>query len=437
MNEKNRDSKTSIAVLATATTVLGLAFPVLAITVRHAASAIQFALALTCVAALVTRPWRQLRLRRGQGAAVAWIFGAWPLLVGGHMLLNGYFDGPALERALRFALAAMALCVLTHLRATPLRRIGTAFALGAIGSVYVALESCWHALPGQLLQCRASNGFTNPVPFGGMALTLGMCALASLRFEFPHLSRLDRIVRAVGAACGLLACGLSQTRGAWIAAPVLLIIAAAPWHATWRAHLRPAGHFVLIPLVALLVSAIAIFGDTFMLRFHEAMSDVAAYRQGATHSSIGARLEMWRTATDIWRQEPWFGAGAGQWPQALAQQEAKGLADSYIKGFSHPHNDYLQMLTESGIAGLALLLATYATPAAYAWQRRHATDTCTAMSAHMCILVCTAIAIFSLTESMLQIKFQVAFFSCLMSLCLAGALAPCDTPAAAGKPPAI
>ena len=53
MTEKNRDSKTSIAVLATATTVLGLAFPVLAITVRHAASAIQFALALTCVAALV------------------------------------------------------------------------------------------------------------------------------------------------------------------------------------------------------------------------------------------------------------------------------------------------------------------------------------------------------------------------------------------------
>ena len=214
MTEKNRDSKTSIAVLATATTVLGLAFPVLAITVRHAASAIQFALALTCVAALVTRPWRQLRLRRGQGAAVAWIFGAWPLLVGGHMLLNGYFDGPALERALRFALAAMALCVLTHLRATPLRRIGTAFALGAIGSVYVALESCWHALPGQLLQCRASNGFTNPVPFGGMALTLECgqhedpaapdFAWRAIRNTLAHLGLTDETPPPARSDCELL-----------------------------------------------------------------------------------------------------------------------------------------------------------------------------------------------------------------------------------------
>ncbi|SAI72037.1 LPS ligase-like protein [Bordetella ansorpii] len=409
--------------LTMAVTAFALAFPALAATIRHAASTIQFALALAFLIGLATLPWRQLHIRREQGAPVAWIFMLWPVLASGQMLAGGYFDGSAMERALRFALSALALYMMVNFRSSALRHIGIAFAVGAAGCAGLAVASCWHGIAGQLLQCRASNGFTNPVPFGGMALTLGTCALVSLRFEFPNLSRLGRIIRAVGTAGGLMACGLSQTRGAWIAMPALLLIALAPWHATWSVHGPALARYLRIPLALLLACVIAFFGNTITLRFDAAMSDVTAYQHGTSQTSIGARLEMWRTAGHIWRQAPWFGVGAGRWPQALAQEQANGQADSYIKGFSHPHNDYFQMLAEKGIVGLALLLASYAAPAAIAWRQLRRRNGEIAMHAHMCILICLAAAIFSLTESMLQIKFQVAFFSGLMVLSLAGAVA--------------
>lgn len=163
-------------------------------------------------------------------------------------------------------------------------------------------------------------------------------------------------------------------RGIWIALALL-----AAFNVLFMVQGRT-GHLVLLALliyigivwlrwkgVAIALAAIAVLAalayalpssslhQRAVLAYHEfsaAQPDVAA----TTDSSIGQRIEFYRNTLEIVRQRPLLGAGTGSFRQAYAEQ----VRDTGRLATHNPHNEYLMVAAQLGLAGLLLLLALFA-----------------------------------------------------------------------------
>ena len=64
------------------------------------------------------------------------------------------------------------------------------------------------------------------------------------------------------------------------------------------------------------------------------------------------RIAIWKDTIPMIRDFPLFGVGLGAWPEMFPRyRRAPWSADFYREA----HNDYLQILAETGVAGFALL----------------------------------------------------------------------------------
>lgn len=86
--------------------------------------------------------------------------------------------------------------------------------------------------------------------------------------------------------------------------------------------------------------------------FSSAHPEVAA----TTGTSIGQRLEFYRNTLEIIRQHPLLGVGTGGFKQAYAMQ----VSGTDRLATHNPHNEYLMVGAQLGLAGLLLLLGLFA-----------------------------------------------------------------------------
>jgi O-Antigen ligase len=90
-----------------------------------------------------------------------------------------------------------------------------------------------------------------------------------------------------------------------------------------------------------LTSSVFIF--TFIINFQQILN----------FYPVRSRLEVWRAATEIWLQKPFFGVGISQFSETYIQFRRLNDLDLTV---THAHNIILQLLAESGIFGCALYL---------------------------------------------------------------------------------
>jgi hypothetical protein len=82
-------------------------------------------------------------------------------------------------------------------------------------------------------------------------------------------------------------------------------------------------------------------------------------------SSSNFRTVWWRQALDAWRLEKLEGTGAGTFRLANLR-----FRDSYLDQTTEPHSLPLQFLSETGVVGLALLVAAVGVLLRGSWRRR-------------------------------------------------------------------
>ena len=248
---------------------------------------------------------------------------------------------------------------------TPRQRMwalgGIAAAVALVGGV-AAYERVTGAVTAQAfftpdgaLVGRVAAGFGHPNELGGFLVVLVPFVLAG-----ALVARRGRWAFVAAAALGTYGVYASFSRGA------LVGLVLVPFF-----FLRGRRVLVLAPTLALLLALTApgLVGERF-----------ATLTQSG--SEVATRVDFWRTAAEIWQQNPVLGAGLGQFPQAYAESRLPGrgfLPGTLSEPPPHAHNLLLQTAATEGLLGLVVLLAILAAAISVALRLRRSDDRSTAV----------------------------------------------------------
>lgn len=251
---------------------------------------------------------------------------------------------------LPFVLVVFGLCVIRRYK-PKFEWFWAGLAVGALGA---AVLSGYQAV---VLGMRA-GGFTHPIQFGNVALLFGV--LCIVRALVGHQGVAMRILMWVGFIAGLAASVWSHTRGGWLAVVLIFIWIVANATKDWVRLKR--GLVALAMLTVLAIPALQPNGVV-QSRIGVAVSEFNVFfDHGKQDTSVGARLAMWSVAMGEIGKAPIFGHGNQGWVETRDAAISDGRLSSFSAGFSHLHNEYLNVAFKRGLVGLALYLAMYLVP---------------------------------------------------------------------------
>lgn len=197
------------------------------------------------------------------------------------------------------------------------------------------------------------------IPFALMHIaSLGILVLAVTDRIRPGRSALLLGVVAALVTASLIANVIGGSRGPLLAMPWLLVLVST---VVW---MRLGPYWGMGLLIVGMAGFMAAAGVVFQ-REPQSLQLINAFLFGPwdeawRETNTGIRLELWRLALQIIPEAPLFGHGIGAWPQVLRHPAIDVGPDAFILNFGHPHNEYLNLLVQTGIAGTALFFAPMA-----------------------------------------------------------------------------
>lgn len=266
--------------------------------------------------------------------------------------------------AFRYAALVPALYPLARHRGWLMLAAAAGFAVGALLQLVEAIapsliDVAWleHRTPDGRV-----GGWWPPVLAGELlvgALAINAAALLHAR------SRAVAVIASLAAMLSLGGILLSGTRGAWIAAAVLLLVVLVVGFRTRvrsDVHRRVAIAAVAITIAVATVALLA--SDGGRRRLVDARNEVARLvERGESQTNIGLRARMLAWGWQAAMQHPVTGIGPGQFPSWVRQRTPMASGDELgaIEQFErerhgHCHNTPLEMAVAAGLPAVALLV---------------------------------------------------------------------------------
>lgn len=274
----------------------------------------------------------------------------------------------------------------------------------AIGAISGAALALWQLLALDMVRPQAAT--SNAIHYGNVSMLLGMLALCGLGWAREQKHRLAwSLLLLAGGLTGILGSIISGSRGGWLALAVCGCL---------FAYYYSEGRGVRY-LLALLAALLAVFVLAYTLpnsgvpqRVAVAVTDIKQYQSNDNvTTSIGQRIEMWRTAWSLSSRHIWLGLGRSGYMAAKQQLAEEGKMDKMIKDHTNAHNDYLDALVKRGITGVMALLALFLVPLTlFARSVRHSAAPAQPY-ALAGVILCTCYMIFGLTTSSLTLNIGI------------------------------
>lgn len=292
------------------------------------------------------------------------------------------------------------------LRAAPLRRLALQGFAASLGLVLLLsyLVAAGAPFPGWMVHGDAAN----PVVFK-QYLTHGiLLAFAAFLFAELALAASAPRQRALWAMAALLAAGnvllMVQGRTGHLVLAVLALYLGYSWR-HWR------GLAIAAAALTLTVAALIQIPGTFQERYGLTAGDSAASKasKGAQVSNQ-QRLDFYRASLVIVQEHPLLGVGTGGFTRAYADK-TRGT-DAYQT--RNPHNEYLHITVQLGLAGLAALLYLF-------WQHwRESARLTSPLECHLARGLVLAIAVGCLFNSLLLDHTEGLLYAWLTGLLFGG-----------------
>lgn len=190
---------------------------------------------------------------------------------------------------------------------------------------------------------------------GDIVMSLSLFCLVIAGY-FKQLSRFWFGLALVAAGFGIIACLLNQARGAWLAAPLAFI-------AIFYFYRHLLSKALIIVLVIIGVVGALVGGNIVQKRLQQAEQEISAYfEENNGSTSVGARLDMWKSSVIGIVEKPLFGRGLEGIKEMRKQHVEQKLISEFAGSFVHAHNQYLHDAGSRGMIGLVALLALFFVP---------------------------------------------------------------------------
>ncbi|MGC9561978.1 O-antigen ligase family protein [Brachymonas sp. M4Q-1] len=248
------------------------------------------------------------------------------------------------------------------------------------------------------LNRRAEGGDFFYIHFGDLSALFALLLwVAGLRMP---ASRRLQLLAWTSALAFAGASVLSMTRGAWL---LLLLVPAVMLRGGYRPSLK------MLAGMAALIGALTVLSPSGIThkvyeRIAAAQHEVTLYEtREVASTSVGARLQMWQFAWELFCEKPWLGWNQQGYEAQRDIAVRQKRVDPMMEQFHHPHNEFLNEAAKSGVVGIVFLLLVYGMPLAYfarQW-RRSAPDSLSRTLALLGMLIPLAYGIFGLTEAIL------------------------------------
>lgn len=287
-----------------------------------------------------------------------------------------------LDAPTRFMLAALCLLPLTQLNRRLLSLACYGCVLGAFG------VGVWAYLSTHIAEyywgdgSRATNSFSNPIPFGLISLLLGFISLV-LPIS-PTSSQKQRqilwILKVLAFCAGLTAAYLSASRTTLLALiPLVWIALYGLTNISFKKVI-----IVYIAIMATITALIISTNNVYYQRVAEGIHELNS-EKAEPGTSMGGRVIMWGMAIDVIKQYPLLGVGSGNLKsKKIPMPEPDGNSeknDQIVHFFGNPHNELLTITVDAGIPGLISGILLYLIPGLFFIRRLRSQDSYTRFAA--------------------------------------------------------
>ncbi|GGB98610.1 hypothetical protein GCM10007205_04900 [Oxalicibacterium flavum] len=226
----------------------------------------------------------------------------------------------------------------------------------AIGCAGAGLTGLWQVYH---LELERANGYTNAIQWGNVALLMATMLAIQLSVFWHEKNWMHRAGILFCIALGVEASILSASRGGWIALGAIIPLMGIFVFSYRRDLFKKFGLTIIV--AAVLIAAT----NTHMLcdRFEKAQHEVSEYLQLSdktrTSSSLGIRLEQYRTAVEMIKEKPFFGWGAREYLREMHQRVDDGRYAKSTRQFNFIHNEFIDLWVKTGIPGMLVQAFLY------------------------------------------------------------------------------
>lgn len=197
------------------------------------------------------------------------------------------------------------------------------------------------------------SGSVNPMRYGNISLVLAVIPLVAMLLV-RNKSFSFKFFLIAASVLGLIACFLTQSRGALLSIPFLVFL--------YGMYLYRAGHprfLMALAVGAVLIVAVASQQERVQL----SLTSIDRYLQGNSGSALGARLDMFKAAGILIKERPIWGHGLNSYsPLATVIRKNTPGMNPEVGRWANPHNEILLVMVEKGVVGLITLLLLFAAP---------------------------------------------------------------------------
>jgi O-antigen ligase len=293
--------------------------------------------------------------------------------------------------------------------------------LGAVIAAYIAVFQVFGIDYCSIMPVRAT-GAVHPIIFGDLALLMGVMSFAGVGWIRKY-QKWMMIVIILSLIAGILASALSLTRGSWLILPFLFVLLV--WYSSKRLTLK--SKFLLFTLVTLIISSFYLFPQTgVQQRVDKTLNNFSRYlnnqytHEWERHTSIGNRFEMWKAALYIFKDNPLFGVGWGEYAKSAQVLVERGVVNKGAAKYYHPHNQFISALAKGGVLGFSAIIILLFFPAIMFYKRvKNNTDSSISRIALVGLILVLGFISFGLTESVFERSRFISFYSFYLSLIMA------------------
>jgi O-antigen ligase len=220
---------------------------------------------------------------------------------------------------------------------------------------FIALVGIAQKYAGNWLWQRAMFGpFVNRNHFAGF-LAMGAGLAGGMLFE--RSAKNETLVLYAAAIIVMVAgIGLSASRGGILAVAAALVFLVLLTRASHAKEEATTTSILLRTIGALVISLAAMVGSIWLVGSEGLRENFAQIEQDAqsnvTDADRFSRRDIWQSSWQLIQQHPLTGVGLGAFPNAYTQYDPS----SGTQRVEQTHNDYLQILADSGLVGGALAL---------------------------------------------------------------------------------